>query len=208
MNFKKSEFFQSKIVFLGRVFNVTTKSTKKVSVAWISQLLKEYDLHSLRVFLGLTGHFRGFIKDYAMKIKCITKLMQKNIRFDWAQECDSAYHDIVRAISSNPILSLPDFALSFELSPDASHHGAGAVLYQQDAKQPPHKQLRVVGYHSYSWNKAELNCTIAEKEALAVLNSVRCFRCYLERISIKLFTDHQALTSLVHITQPKGQLAR
>lgn len=208
VNFKKSEFFQTQVVFLGRVFNGSTKSTKEESVARISQLVKPYDVHSLRVFLGLAGHFRAFIKDYALKTKCLTRLTQKDVIFDWTEECERAYRDMVQAISSDPILSLPDFTLPFELNTDASHYGTGAVLYQRDAKQPAHKQLRVVGYHSYTFSKSELNYTTTEKEAMAVLKAVHYFRSYVEGAPFKLFTDHQALTHLLNMTQPKGRLAR
>lgn len=43
--FKKSAFFQQKVVFLGRVFDGNTKSTKQESVEKISQLKKPYDVH-------------------------------------------------------------------------------------------------------------------------------------------------------------------
>lgn len=208
VNFKKSVFFQTKVVFLGRVFDGSTKSTKDESVARISQLVKPYDVHSLRVFLGLSGHFRAFIQDYALKTKCLTRLMQKDVSFDWTEECENAYRDMVHEISSDPILSLPDFSLPFELNTDASHYGTGAVLYQRDAEQPTHRQLRVVGYHSYTFSKPELNYTTTEKEALAVLKAIRYFRSHLEGTTFKLFTDHQALTHILHLTQAKGRLAR
>lgn len=76
--FKKSEFFKNIIEFPGRVLDRVTKSTKQESVACISQLVKPYDVHSLKVFLSLTGQLRAFIKDYATESHCLTKLMQKD----------------------------------------------------------------------------------------------------------------------------------
>lgn len=67
INVRKSEFFSQRVVFLGRVFDGKTKSTKEESVQRIKSLIKPFDLHSLRVFLGLAGHFQTFIKDYATK---------------------------------------------------------------------------------------------------------------------------------------------
>lgn len=81
VNFKKSAFFQEKVVFLGRVFDGHTKSTKQESVERISKLVKPYYVHSLRVFLGLAGHFRAFIKDYALRPRCLTRLTQKDTPF-------------------------------------------------------------------------------------------------------------------------------
>lgn len=106
INKKKSEFFQRKVVFLGRVLDGFTKTTKEQSVQRIKEMRKPYDVHSLRVFLGLAGHFRAFIKDFAAISRCLTRLTQKEVPFVWSDECDRAYEE--RAISSDPIPISPD----------------------------------------------------------------------------------------------------
>lgn len=95
INIKKSEFFCRKVVFLGRTFDGRTKGTKEESVQRIKKLTKPYDVHSLRVFLGLAGHFRAFIEDYARKTKCLTALTQKGIPFVWSNECEKSYLELV-----------------------------------------------------------------------------------------------------------------
>lgn len=209
INFKKSEFFQSKVIFLGRVFDGSTKSTKEETVIRGSKMVTPYNVHSLRVFLGLAGHFRAFIKAYALKTKCLTRLMQKDVEFEWTSECETAFCSLVQIISSKPFFCIPYFRLPFELNTDASHYGGGgAVLYQRDITQQGYHQMRVVGYYSCTFSKPELNYTTTEKEALVVLKAVRYLRSYMEGARFKLFTDHQALTHLLNMTQPKGRLAR
>lgn len=208
INAKKSEFFQSKVVFLGRVFDGSTKTTKQESIDRISKLVRPYNVHSLRVFLGLAGHFRSFIKDYSKITKCLTELTKKEVPFEWSNQCENAYQDLIKRISSDPVLTLPDFQLPFELNTDASHFGTGAVLYQRDTAAPSSQQLRVIGYYSFTFSKTQINYTTTEKEALAVLMAVRYFRSYLDGKKFKLYTDHQALTYLLGLTEPKGKLAR
>lgn len=53
-----------------------------------------------------------------------------------------------------------------------------------------------------------LTHTTTEKEALAVLKSDRYFRSYLVGSKFKLFTDHEALTFLLKMAEPKGKIAR
>lgn len=91
------------------------------------------------------------------------------MRFDWMEECDWAYHNIVHDISWDPILSLPDFALPFDLNTDDSNYGTGAVLCQRNAEQSAHKQLHMVDYHSYTFNKTKLKHK-TETGALVQLN--------------------------------------
>lgn len=208
VNIKKSLFFQPNVVFLGRVFDGQTKTTKQESVQKIRNLRKPCDVHSLRVFLGLAGHFRAFIKDYAKRTKCLTELLQKGTSFTWTTECDAAYNDVVEMISSNPVLSIPDFRLPFELCTDASQYGTGAVLYQRDTSKSGPQQLTVIGYHSYTFNGAEQNYCTTEKELLAVVHAVRYFRTFLEGRRFTLFTDHQPVAHIMTSADLKGRLAR
>ncbi|XP_064461877.1 uncharacterized protein LOC135372084 [Ornithodoros turicata] len=127
INIKKSVWFSSSVVFLGRRIDGMTKTTKEESVEKIKHMTKPYDVHSLRVFLGLAGHFRAFVQDYAARTRSLTALLRKDVRFHWTTQCEAAYQDILAAITSNPILTLPDFKLPFELRTDASHFGTGAV---------------------------------------------------------------------------------
>lgn len=132
INVRKSEFFKRSVVFLGRVFDGHTKSTKAESVERIKTLPRPYDLHSLRVFLGLSGHFRAFIPHYATMTKCLTSITQKGAPFVWSEHCEQTYQALLNIISSDPVLILPDFEKPFELCTDASLYGTGAVLYQRD----------------------------------------------------------------------------
>lgn len=179
VNFKKSEFFKPKITFLGRVFDGFTKSTKEEFVERVRNMKRPENIHALRVFLGLAGHFRIFIPGFAARAKPLTSLLEKDTAFQWTEECEKAYHDLVSAISSDPVLTLPDFSLPFELTTDASHYGAGAILYQRGHSATNDRKLHVVGHYSYTFNKTERNYCTTEKEALAVVLAVRYFRSYL-----------------------------
>ena len=66
------------------------------------------DAKGLRGFLGLTGHYRRFVKDYG-------KIAQP-----------------LNAMSRLPILALPDFSKKFILEIDASGTGLGSVLFQEE----------------------------------------------------------------------------
>jgi hypothetical protein len=41
----------------------------------------------IQSFLGLTGYYRRFIKDFSKIAKPMTKLLEKNKAFDWTMEC-------------------------------------------------------------------------------------------------------------------------
>lgn len=82
-----------------------------------------------------------------------------------------------------------------------------AVLYQRNLSAAVNQQLNVIGYYSYTFDKAQENHPATEKEALAVVMALRYFKSCLEELKFKLFTDKQALTHLLNVSQPKGRLA-
>lgn len=204
----KCQFNQPSVTFLGRVIDGFTKTTKEESVAKVKSMKRPTDLHSLRCFTGLTGHFRSFIPNYADVVRPLDKLKQKDTEFIWSQECEDSYNKLVEMISSNPILCTPNWSLPFELSCDASYYGTGAILYQRDKHEKKNRQLRVIGYYSYTFTKTELNYNTTEKECLAVIRAIQYFRSYLEGKEFIVNTDHQALTHLMTLKEPKNRLGR
>ena len=58
--------------------------------------------------------------------------MKKDTPFDWTQECADALEQLIKAVTSEPVLYQPDFVKQFELEVDTSLFAVGAVLFQRD----------------------------------------------------------------------------
>ena len=78
-------------------------------------------------------------------------------------------------LTSQPVLSAPDFLKPFRLNIDASDIGAGAVLLQED----PQGVENPVCYYSKKFNKHQRNYSTVEKETLALLLALQHFEVYL-----------------------------
>ncbi|GFW91314.1 retrovirus-related Pol polyprotein from transposon gypsy [Trichonephila clavipes] len=119
--------------------------------------------------------------------------MKTKKKFLWSIEAQKAFDEVKVAITKAPVLKLPDFKKPFELFMDASSIGAGAVLNQEQ---------RPAVFASRTLSAAERNYTVTERErereCLAVVWALNKFRRYLGSWSIKVFTDHAALTRLTH----------
>lgn len=81
----------------------------------------------------------------------------------------------MQAISSAPVLILPDIDLPFENKMGASRYDTGAILYQRNSTKPQYQQLSVIGYHLYTFSNSEVNYKTTEKEVLTLLKTVRHF---------------------------------
>jgi len=96
-----------------------------------------------------------------------------------------------------------DFNKKFRLYTDASNYAIGAILCQYDDSEE-----YVVYYLSRVLKGPEINYSVTEKEALAVVWSVRYLRVYLIDRHFEIVTDHSALKWLMTIREPTGRLMR
>ncbi|GJR50137.1 putative reverse transcriptase domain-containing protein [Tanacetum coccineum] len=63
--------------------------------------------------------------------KPMTKLTQKNVKFDWTEKAEAAFRLLKQKLCSAPILSFPKGSENFVVYYDASSKGLGAVLMQK-----------------------------------------------------------------------------
>jgi hypothetical protein len=60
--------------------------------------------HEVRRFMGLVGYYQIFVEGFSKIVKPITTLQCKGVRYEWIEECDSAFIELKRLLTSAPIL--------------------------------------------------------------------------------------------------------
>ncbi|CAN6542469.1 unnamed protein product [Malus baccata var. baccata] len=146
---------------------------------------------------------RRFIKDFSKISTPLCRLLQKDVTFDFNEECEKEFKHLKEMLTSAPIIRPPDWSIPFELMCDASDYALGAVLGQRKDKQP-----HVIYYASRTLNDAQLNYSTTEKELLAVVFALDKFCSYLLGTKVIIYTDHAALKYLLTKKEAKPRLIR
>jgi len=123
----KCAFSVDSISYLGHIISATRVAMDPEKVQAVVDWPQP---RSTRVvgFLGLTGYYRKFVKDFGAIAAPVTALLKEG--FIWSEAASAAFTALKTALTSAPVLALPDFTEPFVVECDASTHGFGAVLLQ------------------------------------------------------------------------------
>ncbi|GFV94807.1 retrovirus-related Pol polyprotein from transposon 17.6 [Trichonephila clavipes] len=96
-------------------------------------------IKQVQSFLGLTGYFRKYIKDYSKIAKPLSDLTRKENLFVFGIQQKEAFEKLKKIMSEGPILHLYKYGRKTELHTDACKQGYGAILLQEaeDGKLHP-----------------------------------------------------------------------
>jgi hypothetical protein len=154
-------------------------------------------LKSLRGFMGLTGYYSKFVKNYKNIATPLTTLLKKN-SFTWTPAVDQAFQTLKMDMCTTLVLDLFYFTKIFVLECDASGKGIGVVLMQEG---------RPLEFTSKQLSERNMGKSIYENEMLSILHVVDLWHPYLLGQRFQIKTDHQSLKYFLeqHISSPEQQ---
>ena len=181
--------------FLGHTVTPQGIAVNQRKVAAVQDWPRPANVHDVRSFLGLVGFYRRFIEGFSRIAAPMTELTRFTQPWQWGNVHQHAFDTLKHALTTAPVLQIPDMAKPFHVFADASQFAIGAVLMQDQGHG-----LQPVAFESRKLSPAEQNYPIHEIELLAVVNALKVWRCYLEGSAFYTNTDHQSLQYLM--TQP------
>ncbi|XP_037390653.1 uncharacterized protein LOC119262492 [Pygocentrus nattereri] len=161
----KCRFFQTSVRYLGHIVSQSGVETDPDKVEALKTWPRPQNLKQLRSFLGFSGYYRRFIKDYSSIVKPLTDLtsgyppLRKSFKHKakdsqyhdpkesfggrWTSACETAFNTIITKLTTAPVLGFADSKIPYVLHTDASTTGLGAALYQEQ-EEPDSKNTKDV----------------------------------------------------------------
>jgi phospholipid-translocating ATPase len=123
---------------------------------------------------------------------------------NWTPECSKALEILMNILTSEPLLTSPNFSKPFILQTDASEIGIGAVLSQADEEGLDYP----VAYFSRKLLPREQKFATIEKECLAIKLGIQAFHVYVFGKPFEILTDNRALQWLDQVKDSNNRLLR
>jgi hypothetical protein len=182
----KCSFACATLEYLGHIVSAEGVATDPRKTQAMQDWPQPTTITDLRGFLGLTGYYHKFVRNYGAIARPLTNPLKKK-GFHWDDSATAAFNALKLAMMSTPVLQLPDFSKVFVVETDACDSGIGAVLMQDD---------HPLAFLSKPLRKLHQELSIYEKEFLALLMAVDRWRPYLQRSEFIIRTDHSSLCFL------------
>jgi hypothetical protein len=163
---KKSFFFKEEVECLGFIISKAGIKPDTEKIKAIQKWSQPHNKREVKGFLGTTGFYRKFIKDYAAIAKPLRILTADNIAPEEFsnQSVKEAFQKLKDKLCSPPILCSPDLKKPFRMYTDASKDGYSCILAQVDKEGKEY----VVAYYSKATTEGESKRHSTELEFGAV----------------------------------------
>ena len=149
----KCSFLCRQITFLGHEISADGMKPGTLNLKGIAEMAPLANYTEVRRFLGMTGFFQRFIKNYTCIAKPLNDILEgeaskmKSEAITLPPEVLEVFEWLKMCCMMAPVLAFADFEKEFQLETDASSEGLGAVLSQ---KQPDGK------WHPVAFGSCEL----------------------------------------------------
>ena len=168
---QKCQFEQTKVEYLSVIIQEDSITMDPIKVQGVKNWKRPSTLKEVRAFLGFLNFYCMYIQGFSMLATPLNALIAhcaKGGKFHWKDEHETAFHALIDAICTAPVLRQPKFKDQFMINCDASAYAISTVLQQGDEKG----KLHPVAFLSQTLDATQQNWDIYDKELFTVVHAL------------------------------------
>ena len=148
----------------------------------ILRWLAPKNLQELQIFLGMSGFYRQYVRDYAKIYVLMTdQLRSKSKDISWGEAQHISFEKLKVDLTTTPILDIPDPNKLFVLETDANGEAIGSVLTQGG---------HPISFESKKLDRMQRNYLVYKRELLAIIHALKKLCHYLYEVTFEVRMDH------------------
>jgi hypothetical protein len=175
LNPKKSFFSMREGKLLGHIVSTEGVRIDPSRVEAIRTLSIPRSKKEIQSFLGKINFLRRFISNFVELVKFITSMLRKGNEVKWILEARNYFDQIKQALIEALVLIIPDYSKEFLIFFFSLNDTLAAILLQKntDGMEQP------IYFFSRELRDAEVRYDIMEKQAYALVKSLKAFKLYI-----------------------------
>ncbi len=195
VNINKCKFHVQKIFFLRLLLFIKELKMNLRKVQAVVEWFTSTNLIQMQFFVDFCNFYQRFRKNFSKIVYSLIQLTQKEMIFEWNQACQMIFDHMKKWITEVFILRHFDQNKEIILEINSFNYVNDDILSQYDDEETLHSMI----YYSKNLSLAECNYEIYDKKLLAIICVFKHWwsELKLTELLIKIFIDHQALTSLM-----------
>jgi len=166
---EKCKFHRKWIEYLRLVISENKVEMDPVKVARVRDWPTPENRTDVQAFIGFVNFYHCFIRDFSTIARPLFDLTRSDKAWNWDTKEQEAFERLKTAVTTAPVLVLPQDSEPFRIEADSSNFASGAVLSQQ---LPGEEKWHPVAFYSKSLSPVEWNYEIHDKEMLAIIRTL------------------------------------
>ena len=182
------------IKFLGYEVSKDGLKITEDRVKIIQSLKPPHDKKSLQKVMGLWQFFRNHCPKFSQSTYNMRKLLKKDAKFVWTEQCQSEFQNIIYRLTHAPILQPLSINKDFFIYTDSSYFGTAFAAFQPADDNPD--RLHVVSYGGQALTTAHRSWSVLQIELLGVYHALKTCEHYCRHREVNIFSDNISLVYL------------
>ncbi|KAL0405375.1 UNVERIFIED_CONTAM: Ribonuclease HI [Sesamum latifolium] len=204
MNPSKCAFGVTSGKFLGFIVRQWGIEIEQAKIDAILKMPEPRNIHELKSLQGKLAYLRRFISNLAGRCQPFSRLMKKEVPFEWDEACDKAFKSIKTYLMKPPILVAPVQGRPLILYVAAQERSVGILLAQKNNEG----KENALYYLSRTMTPNKLKYSPIEKLCLALIFAIQKLKHYFQSHSIHLVSKANPLKYVMIKPVLSDRLAR